>query len=386
MEEKDELKQKDLNSDDFILENGFMLADDYKEEPVKVKKKGRGKSVFKTIIWIFVIIAVSLSIAGSIIYAGADFLGIGFGRGKNCVVEIPSGASTKVIAERLNDVNAVRWPLVFRVYSKLKHFDGKYKYGVYSFNNEAGYDIIADMLMTEGAKAQSVTVTIPERADVDKIAKILVKNKVCTREDFIDAVQNGDFTYDFVKEIPKDSVHYRLEGYLFPDTYDFYNYDSKECAFLAVDKMLSTLDSKLSEEMCADILSTKYNIHQIMTMASIVELEASGGKKEMSNVAAVFYNRLKSKDFSTLGSSPTRKYPYGNGRYDTYVSKGLPPGPLCSPGFDAINAAVKPSENFDYYYFVTDAKMKFYYNKTLSQHNSTIAKLKAENNWIYEEW
>ena len=188
--------------------------------------------------------------------------------------------------------------------------------------------------------------------------------------------------YDFVKDIPTEKVYYRLEGYLFPETYNFYSYDSKECAHLAIDRMLKTLDSKLTEGVRAKISKSGYTLHEVMTLASIVELEAGGSPEEMPNVAAVFYTRLKSDEYPKLQSSPTQKYPYGSGKYDTYKSDGLPPGPLCSPSENSIKAAADPTANFDYYYFVTDAKMKFYYNKTLTEHNNTINRLKRENNWI----
>ena len=292
---------------------------------------------------------------------------------------------TAQIAERLEECGAVKIPLLFRTYTKLKHYDGQFKYGVYTFNNEAGYEALSKMLIEEGAKAESVHVTIPEMSSVDDIAKILEENGVCTKSDFLNEVQSGEFDYDFVKAIPEEKVYYRLEGYLFPDSYDFYNFDSKECAHLAVDKMLKTLNEKLNDALRKKISDSGYTLHEIMTMASIVELEAGGSPDEMANVAAVFFNRLKSDEFSTLGSSPTRKYPYGNGRYNTYEAAGLPPGPLCSPSLNSIKASAEPTENFDYYYFVTDASMKFYYNKTLAEHNSTIARLKAAKNWIYED-
>lgn len=149
--------------------------------------------------------------------------------------------------------------------------------------------------------------------------------------------------------------------------------------------MLSTLEEKLGSELKSSMFGGKYTFNEVMTMASLVELEAGGSPDEMANVAAVFYNRLKSKDFATLGSSPTRKYPHGNGRYNTYECEGLPPGPLCSPSLNSIKAAVSPTADFDYYYFVTDASMNFYYRKTLAEHNAIIAKLKAEKNWIYED-
>lgn len=384
-----EAKQEaDNSSDDFVIGKGFEIDGGENEDNQGKKKKGRhsaGKSIIKTIIWILCIIIVSVGLAFGVIYAGADYMGIGFGRGSDVTIEIEQGMSTEQIAEELKEAGAVKIPLLFRVYAKFKHYDSQFKYGVYSFNTEAGYEAISQMLIEEGALAQSVKVTIPEMSSIDDIAEILEENGVCTKSDFINEVQNGEFGYDFIDDIPVDNVYYRLEGYLFPETYDFYNFDSEECAHLAVEKMLKTLDDKLTDGMMQKISESGYTLHEIMTMASIVELEAGGSPDEMTNVAAVFYNRLESDDFTTLGSSPTRKYPYGGGKYNTYESPGLPPGPLCSPSLKSIEASIEPTEDFDYYYFVTDASMKFYYNKTLAEHNSTIARLQAANNWIYED-
>lgn len=384
-----EAKQEaDNSSDDFVIGKGFEIDGGENEDNQGKKKKGRhsaGKNIIKTVIWILCIIIVSVGLAFGVIYAGADYMGIGFGRGSDVTIEIEQGMSTEQIAEELKEAGAVKIPLLFRVYAKFKHYDSQFKYGVYSFNTEAGYEAISQMLIEEGALAQSVKVTIPEMSSIDDIAEILEENGVCTKSDFINEVQNGEFGYDFIDDIPVDNVYYRLEGYLFPETYDFYNFDSEECAHLAVEKMLKTLDDKLTDGMMQKISESGYTLHEIMTMASIVELEAGGSPDEMANVAAVFYNRLESDDFTTLGSSPTRKYPYGGGKYNTYESPGLPPGPLCSPSLKSIEASIEPTEDFDYYYFVTDASMKFYYNKTLAEHNSTIARLQAANNWIYEE-
>ena len=323
-----EAKQEaDNSSDDFVIGKGFEIDGGENGDNKGKKKKGRhsaGKNIIKTVIWILCIIIVSVGLAFGVIYAGADYMGIGFGRGSDVTIEIEQGMSTEQIAEELKEAGAVKIPLLFRVYAKFKHYDSQFKYGVYSFNTEAGYEAISQMLIEEGALAQSVKVTIPEMSSIDDIAEILEENGVCTKSDFINEVQNGEFGYDFIDDIPVDNVYYRLEGYLFPETYDFYNFDSEECAHLAVEKMLKTLDDKLTDGMMQKISESGYTLHEIMTMASIVELEAGGSPDEMANVAAVFYNRLESDDFTTLGSSPTRKYPYGGGKYNTpYIHRGV---------------------------------------------------------------
>lgn len=388
MDEKDlEFKETTENEDDFIIGKGFSIDESAPVEqrgrrPKKTKSKG--SAVIKVIVLMLAIVVVALGIAFGVVYSAADYMGIGFGRGNDCTIEIQRGTSTKKIADKLHECGAVKIPILFRLYAKITGCENGFKYGVYEFNTELGYSGIADMLENEGARADSVKVTIVEGYSVDDIAKALSEAGVCEKKDFINEVQKGSFDFDFVKEIPADSVYYRLEGYLFPETYDFYCYDSKKCAHLAVQKMLETLDERIKPYR-EDIKNSGYSFHEIMTMASLVELEAGGKPDEASNVAAVFFNRLKSKDFTTLGSSPTRKYPYGNGRYNTYECEGLPVGPLCSAGLSSVKGTLNPTKDFDYYYFVTDASMKFYYRKTLKEHNAIIAKLKAEKNWIYED-
>ena len=115
-------------------------------------------------------------------------------------------------------------------------------------------------------------------------------------------------------------------------------------------------------------------------MASIVELEASGYPDEMAKVAQVFYNRLNWTDEpNMLGSTPTSDYI--DSRYDTNKYEGLPPGPLCSPSSDAINAALNPDTSVKECYFVTDKNMKFYYKNSLDEHNELIERLKSEGLW-----
>lgn len=393
-----------INDDDFVIGKGFNV-----EEPEQHGKKKRGKrkakkrsSAIKNIIWIFCIIVVSIVLGVTCIYAGADFLGLGFGRGDTVQMDIPMGSSTVAIAERLEESGAVKMPLLFRLYSKVKGYESQYKYGLYTFNTEAGYDEIADMLMNDGAKAESVKVTIPEGTGINDytknvngedvvvkgIATILEEKGVCSKADFIYALGEVKLDTKLLENCNEGKTYYTLEGYLFPDTYDFYAYDSAECAQMVVERMIAQTENKITDEMYKRADEMGYTMNEILTMASIIQMEAGQSVNEMANVAAVFYNRLDSSEFGTLGSSPTCYYGDSfrndDGRYNTYDVNGLPPGPLCSPGIDAIKAALYPTENSDYYYFVTDSQGNFYYHKTMAEQNATIAKLQQGGNWIYE--
>ena len=329
-------------------------------------------------------------------------MGLGFGRGDNCSMQVEMGTPAATIAEQLEEVGAVKIPVLFRLYSKLKGYDSQFKYGLYNFNTEAGYEALAQMLMYEGEKAETITVTIPEGTGINDytknvngenvtvpgIATLLEKAGVCTKSDFLQALYDVKYDSKLLKNVNVGKTYHELEGYLFPETYNFYSYDSEECAAMVVERMIQESEKRITDEMFRRAEEMGYTINEILTMASIIQMESGQNSAEMPNVAAVFYNRLMSDDFATLGSSPTCYY--GNsfknddGRYDTYKVKGLPPGPLCSPGIDAIKAALYPTEDTPYFYFVTDSKGKFYYHKTMAEQQNTINKLQSGGNWVYE--
>ncbi len=390
--------------DDYIIGQGFEV-EEYEIKNQTNPKPKRTKNITKTIITIVLIFTISIGLAFGIIYAGADYIGIGFGRGEEATIEIEQGSSTVKIAEKLNECGAVKMPILFRLYAKIKGYESQFKYGVYTFNTESGYDSIANMLITQGAKAQSVTVTIPEgtgindftkkvdgkKVTIPGIATLLENAGVCTKSDFLNALAEVDLSGKLLSNTNPDKTYYALEGYLFPETYEFYNYDSKECAALAIARMINETENRITDDMYKQAEKMGYSINEILTMASIIQMEAGVDNSSLPKIAGVFYNRLNSDEFATLGSSPTCYYGWSfkrdDGRYDTYKIKDLPPGPLCSPSIDAIKAALNPEGvGNGYFYFVTDKNGKFYMHKTLSEQNKTIAKLKQENNWIYEDF
>ncbi len=412
----------DNNDDAFIIGKGFNLSEESttvaNDKKNKKRKKKNGNAVVKSLIWIISIIIVSVGLAFGIIYAGADFMGIGFGRGEDTEMNIEKGTPAVKVAEQLKEAGAVKIPVLFRLYSKLNGYDSQFKYGLYTFNTEAGYDALAQMLINEGAKAESIKVTIPEgtgindftknvngeKVTVPGIATILENAGVCTRADFISALNEVEFKSKLLKNVNVGKTYYELEGYLFPETYEFFAFESSESAKLAVEKMIRESEKRITEAMYNRADELGYSMNEILTMASIIQLEAGIDAKtaeakerlsdNMMGVASVFYNRMNATETGgTLGSSPTLFYgdsfKRDDGRYNTQADndfsaiKGLPPGPICSPGLDAINAALYPKKS-DYYYFVTDSSGNFYFHKTIAEQNATIAKLKQGKQWIYE--
>jgi len=358
--------------DNFIIGDGFEIPKEQEPTPLKKKKKN-GKLAVKSIIWIVCVVAVSVGFAYTILLGISDYLGIGPGRGHEIVVEIKQGSSSSKIAQTLKDEGVIKSELLFRAFSKLKGYDGQFKYGVYLLSDEEGYSSIAGKLINDGAKAETVTVMIPEMSTVDEIIDLLVEAGVSSKTELINAIEEMSYSYDFINDIPSEQVYWRLEGYLFPETYSFYSYDDeKECAKLAIMTMLGELDSRITDDMEEKAAKMGYSLHEVLTLASIIELEAgSADFEDKQKVAEIFYNRLKDWDAPYLQSNPTRDYPYGEGKYNTYETQGLPIGPLCSPSMESIRAALNPSTSQPgYYYFITDKFMNFYYNKTLQAHEN----------------
>lgn len=374
-EEKDfkETEEESLKNplDNFIIGNGFEIPEEVKaEKPTKKKKKG--KLAIKSVIWIVSVVIVSVGFAALILSGISDYLGIGPGRGKEIVIEVKQGSSSAKIAQTLKEEGVIKSELLFRLFSKIKGYDGRFKYGVYLLSDEEGYSSIAGKLINDGAKAETVTVMIPEMSTVDDIIELLVDAGVSTKSELIKAIEEVSYSHDFIKNIPSEQVYWRLEGYLFPETYSFYCYDEQECAKLAVMTMLDELDNRITDDMEEKAKSLGYSLHEILTLASIIELEAGSAEfEDKQKVAEIFYNRLKDWDAPYLQSNPTRDYPYGEGKYNTYETQGLPIGPLCSPSMESIKAALNPSTSQPgYYYFITDKFMNFYYNKTLAAHEN----------------
>lgn len=380
----DNLTELTVN-DEYVIGNGFNLQnyDEPSQAPKKIKKHRKG--IGRALIWIACIIVVSITCVILGMSALADYMGL-LGETATATVTIEKGESLDSITDELKSVGAIKLKWFFEFYAGSKNYYEKFTEGVHTFSTEGGYQgIINEFTTVPGFSMETVELTIPELASIDDIAKIFDEANICSQADFYDVVENTDFDYKFLDDIPLKSVHYRLEGYLYPDTYEFFVWDSKDGAEQAVKKMLDNFESKMEDDFYAKAEKMGYNFHEILTMASIIELECNGYPDEMPKVSAVFYNRLHNwgPEPKMLGSSPTAEYPYGGGNYDTNKKEGLPPGPLCATGINAIKAALNPEKKFDskYFYFVTDVDFNFYYNRTLNEHDNTIYNLRMQGKW-----
>lgn len=234
--------------------------------------------------------------------------------------------------------------------------------------------------------SNTVTVTFPEGMTVLDIAERLEQNGVCSADEFL-AVCNQP--YSGIEIDNAEERIFLLEGYVFPDTYEFYKNSSAQ---MALDKFIVNFEAKITPEMQQKAADLGLTIDEVITLASIIQKECDKDIAECANVSSVFHNRLKNPSFPKLQSDVTTFYIKNNlgeylgynsekefdeqnddikkymELYSTYYCKGLPAGPICNPGVKAINAALNPADT-DYVYFLTDPTGEtFYYASTLTQH------------------
>lgn len=231
---------------------------------------------------------------------------------------------------------------------------------------------------TEPTTSNVVRVTFPEGSTVSQIAQLLEENGVCSAAEFMAAANDplSNEGYGFVISNPEERA-FLFEGYVFPDTYEFYR---NESASAALARFLKNTQTKIDEEVLYRCDELGYSVDEILTIASIIQEEA-GNPAEMGKVSSVIHNRLDSSRFPKLQCDVATFYlrdyvkPYVDEAryeeltdlYNTYNCEGLPAGPITNVGMDAINAALYP-EDTDYYYFVTDSDGNYLYAETWSGH------------------
>ena len=222
----------------------------------------------------------------------------------------------------------------------------------------------------------TATVTFPEGYTVTQIAEKLEENKVCSAEDFIDAVNNPSEEILSKLSITNTSERiFTLEGYVFPDTYEFYKGENPQSV---LGRFIDNFNYKITDTDKARAAELGYTMDEIVTIASIIQKEA-GRDDQDYKVSSVLHNRLNSgtkiECDVTINYLETYCAPYLDGgitethkdNYNTYRCAALPKGPICNPGYNCIQAALYP-EQTDYLFFVTDADMNYYYAVTWEEH------------------
>jgi UPF0755 protein len=295
--------------------------------------------------------------------------------GASTRVIIPRGASFAEAADSLSKANLVGWRKMFRVYARVTGGDRHIKPGTYLLRHGTPWkDIIAAL---HGGHGLVNTITIPEGYTLSQIVPLLAKTLKVPVNSVQAAVRDTSLLARL--DIPNPT----LEGYLFPDTYAF---PLGTTASQAVHEMVYDFERRWKPEWDTKASTLKINRNDLVTMASIVEREARV-PEERPVIAAVYYNRLRKG--MLLQADPTVQYALGHhvGRvlykdlevkspYNTYIHKGLPPGPVAAPGVASLAAAANPA-NVPYLYFVASPDGHHEFRMTLQEHTSAIREVRA---------
>lgn len=380
-EEQDADDEEDEPDDEEALEQERLRLKE-KRKNKKRKKKTHGRLVF-ALIMVTLVLSVAVLGALGFIAVGSEVLGLD--RSDTVFsVEIPENSGTEAIANILEQEGIIGNPTLFRIISKLKGADGTYIAGSHKLSPNMPYSDLIKALQEEAINPREfVDITFPEGIRLVDAAAKLEEANVCSAEEFIRVFNSKTFGFDFEKHVvvsPKKL--YKMEGYFFPDTYQFY---LEEDPANVAKKVCKNFEYKITPDLYGRMEDMGMTLEETLTLASIVQREA-GDSYNMKLVASVFHNRLNNPDtFPLLQSDPTSNYVeeviipnleiYSESicdAYDTYKGSGLPPGPICSPGLDAIEAVLYPRET-NYYYFCSDLETgEFFYAETLEEHEANL--------------
>ncbi len=285
-------------------------------------------------------------------------------------VRIPENSSGHEVAALLYKNGLIRNDKVFLSYCSQKGMDKQLKAGLYTFSRSQSLPELA--LQISQGKVKSPSFTIPEGYTVRQIGELLVKKQICTEQQWQEALR-VDYKYEFLPP-GQTSNEYRLEGFLFPDTYTI---GEKTSAQEIINMMLDNFATVWNKEYAGQVSTNKLNIRNVMIIASLIEREARI-PEERKKISGVIYNRLQKGmplqiDATVLYSlgehreTVTYKDLEINSPYNTYKYVGLPPGPIASPGRAAIDAAINP-EQHSYYYYVAKGDKSHYFSSTYAEH------------------
>ena len=285
------------------------------------------------------------------------------------------------VAAMLKEEGLIEYDWFFKLFARFYHADTKLSLGTFTLNTEMDYMALVRSMRTSGGKTATVDLTIPEGYTVQQIIDLLAENGVGSVEDLTDTAANYEFEeYSFVDNENLGSVS-RLEGYLFPDTYQFYVGARTELAF---NSMLSNFNNKVFKNDEVDELMTEspYELSDIIIIASLIEKETDGSDRR--NISSVIHNRLENEGETGRLLQIDAALVYAAGRaitqedytgldspYNLYLHEGLPPTPIANPGLASIQAALEPADTGYYFYVLVGDKHVF--SETLAEHNRNVA-------------
>ena len=370
------------------------------------RKKGYGlfgiPHLIATAVWLAIIVSVGVSLGRMLWLCAADVLA--FGReDKQVTITIAAEDDITDIAGKLHSAGLIRYPGLFKLYASIAVDDGEIATGTFTLNTIYDYHAIVNGMSAYSSFRNVIEdVLIPEGYNCRQIFELLEQKGICTVAELEEYAANGEFSnYWFLEGVPRGDK-YCLEGFLFPDTYDFYEGSTPR---EALGKMLTGFNSRFTEEMrakittlnatlsammrargCSDsyIAENQFSVYEVMIVASLIEEETSSAA-ESPKIASVIYNRLtEDQAFERLlGIDAALLYGLGEHKeeltaadlaldtpYNTRIHSGLVPTPITNPGLDSISAALNPAETDYYYYLLNPSTGVHTFSKTAAEHDA----------------
>lgn len=363
------------------------------------QKKASNKGVGSTYMFFIIVCAVSILVSIYAIFCLNDILAITKTQSNITVSysqEIEdSNEAISILADKglIKCKNFCKFFVKFRdTFITSSRLGGPYEAGVYYLNGKMGLEGMLFTLQGNNATGETVSLLFPEGYTVPEIIKKLSDNDVCDKEALYSVIQTTSYPYSLVTNLKaSDSVPYRLEGFMFPDTYEFY---IGESASSVVKKFVENGENKFPKKYKERADAMGYSIYEVMTIASIIQKEAAN-EDQMKEISAIIQNRLndKTNSFPLLGCQSTKDYItnkvapnlsstashtsdyymayYDTNNGDTNVVTGLPAGPICNPGTSAIQAALYPSDSRDTYFF-HDTNGKLYTARSYAEFKEKV--------------
>ena len=339
--------------------------------PPSRRRKKRRAPLSGSMTYILVVCAISALLALLFWSVANDMLALNKDE-QTAVISVKDEKDFDNVVDQLKENGIIKYKGIFHLFSTFAHGPDKIAAGTYELNTDMDYRAILSNLGTSSTSRMTTRVTIQEGFTVRQIFELLEKNEVSTVAKLEDTAANYDYNFSFLEDVPLGEPT-RLEGYLFPDTYEFYMGEDPK---YVINKMLVNFDSKLTDNMRKQIEEKGQSIQDVLTIASMIEKETDGSDR--STIASVIYNRLNNPSGGTQGYlqvDATIQYvlPEGeivtesdyetvNSPYNTYKNKGLPPGPIANPGIQSILSALSPESTNYYYYALGDDKQHHFFS------------------------
>ena len=353
-------------------------------------KKGYGllgiPHLIATVIWLAITLAIGVSLGRVLWVCCADMMA--FGKPQvTAYITVTEDDDIEAVSQKLADAGLVRYSGLFQKFAEITKKSERINAGVYELGSHLDYNAMLNNMIYSSDSREIVEITFPEGYTCAQAFRLLEEKGVCSAAELEEWAVNGELSeYWFLENIERGSK-YCLEGYLYPDTYEFYTNSEPQ---IVLEKFLDAFDMRFTDIMKEDlqVMQSRYanllaaegysgdyiaqhplTLHQVITVASVVERETANDA-ESYDIASVFYNRVTDPDILTMGSDATVFYAIGDyyreqkeltqadldsdSPYNTRKAQGIPPGPICNPGAYSLYAALDPNDT-DYHYFIYDA-------------------------------